>query len=270
MSIDEIMDNYYTAAQARATLGLNENTFQTWVKKGKISRVTLPGRRYGLYPKQEIDRMALQVEAALLLNAPKDLEVRSAKPLDVEAEIHLAHLIYGRRVLLPEARRARHQLVETNPETTWCLYDREVLGATINVVPVLAEAVEKFKQGVRGWLFVPDLVTQFEPGKPLDCIIIDYMTTPTVPPEKRKFYGETLLRELAYTAFRNWGARGVELRKIYTCGSTPAGRALLRKSGIFHELGEPVPNRVIFELDVALTDSPLLRPYKEALEASRA
>jgi hypothetical protein len=269
MSLEKISEQYYTAAQARAVLGLNEHTFQNWIKSGRIKRTILPGRGQGLYLKRDIDRKAHLIESALFLDTTKDLELRAATPAEVDGEIHLAHLIYGRRVLLPEAQRARRQLVEVNPESSWYLYDRDLLAASLNIVPVTPEAIEMFKQGVRGWLFVPGQVKQFEPGVPLDCIVIDYMSTPTVPPEKRKFYSEALLRELAYNAFRTWGARGVELRKVYTCGSTPSGRALLRGSNVFRELGEPVPGRVIFELDVFSSDFVLLRPYKEALAAWR-
>lgn len=267
MSIDKISELYYTAAQARAVLGLNEDTFQNWIKAGRIRRIKLPGRGQGLYLKRDIDRKANLIEAALFLDNTKDLELRAGTTADVDAEIHLAHLIYGRRVLSPESQRARRRLVETNPESSWYLYDRDLLAASLNIVPVAPEGIERFKQGVRGWLFVPDLVRQFEPGGPVDCIVIDYMSTPAVPPEKRKFYSEAILRELAYSTFKSWGARGVELRKVYTCGSTDAGRALLRGSGMFHELGEPVPGRVIFELDVPSTDFVLLHPYKEALAA---
>lgn len=266
MSIDKILEKYYTAGQARSVLGINEHTFQNWVKAGRVKRTVLPGRRQGLYLKRDIDRIAYRLlEATSFLETPRNLELRAGSLADVDAEIHLAHLIYGRRVLLPEAQRARRQLVEKNPESSWYLYDREVLASSLNIVPVTSEGIERFKQGERGWLFVPQLVTLFEPSTPLDCIIIDYMTTPGVPPEKRKFYGEALLRELAYSTFKNWGARGVELHKIYTCGSTPDGRALLRNSGEFRELGEPVPGRAIFELNVASANFTLLQPYKEAL-----
>src|SRR5258708_12502174 len=107
--------------------------------------------------------------------------------------------------MLPEAQRARKRLVEANPESSWYLYDRELLGASINVVPVTPEGVERFKQGERGWLFVPDQVKQFDPGAPLDCIIIDYMTTPGVPPEKRRFSAAPLLPQLAYSTFKDSG-----------------------------------------------------------------
>jgi len=276
MSLDRVSEQYYTAAEARAVLGLNEHTFQTWVKTGKIKRTKIPGLGQGVYSKREIDRKAHLIESALFLDTTKDLEFKNASVSEVDAEIHLAHLIYGRRVLRPEAQRARRRLVETNPESTWLLYDREILAASLNIVPLTHEAIEEFKLGKRGWLFEKNVIKQFEPGEVLECIVIDYMTTPAVPPEKRKFYGETLLHEFSNTTLRSWGARGVIIGKLYTCGSTNDGRRLLRKNNVFRELGEPVPGRVIFELDLlsqlerednlALT---LLHPYRETLSAWR-
>jgi hypothetical protein len=219
---------------------------------------------HGVYSKVEIDRKARLIEAAMFLDT-KELEYKAATPQEVDAETHLAHLIYGRRVLTPEAQRLRRQLVEINPESTWLLYDRDILAASINIVPLMHTAIEEFKQGVRGWLFVGrEQVKQFVPSEPLEVIVIDLMTTPAVPPEKRNFYAQALLRELALTTLRQWGARGVEIQDLYACGSTDAGRKLLRNRW-FRELGEPVPGRVIFELpDVLHSDFHLLKPYQEA------
>ncbi len=262
--LDRIGELYYSAREARDVLGLNEHTFQTWVKAGKITRTKIPGMGQGMYLKRDIDRKAQLIASALFLDTTQDLDFHAATLPEVDAESHLAHLIYGKRVLRPEALRARKQLVATNPESTWLLYDRELLAASINVVPVDAEAIEQFKQGVRGWLFVPAHIKLFAPDEPLDVIVIDLMTTPTVPPEKRHFYALAILKELANNALRQLGMRGVEIRDLYACGSTDAGRKLLRNKW-FTELGEPVPGRVIFELlDVLHSDFHLLRPYQEA------
>lgn len=266
--IDRVTELYYSAKEARAVLGLNEHTFQTWVKAGKIARTKIPGMKQGMYLKRDIERKAQLIASALFLDTTQDLDFHAATVPEIEAETHLAHLIYGKRVLRPEALRARKQLVEKNPESTWLLYDRELLAASINIVPVDAEAIEQFKQGIRGWLLVPAHIKQFAPGEPLDVIVIDLMTTPTVPPEKRHFYALSILKELANASLRQWGDRGVEIRHLYACGSTDAGRKLLRNKW-FTELGEPVPGRVIFELlDVLHSDFLLLRPYQEAYSNS--
>lgn len=268
MSLDRVSDLYYTAKEARTVLGLNEHTFQSWVKAGKISRTKLPGMGQHLYLKRDIDRKARLIDSAMFLDTSKDLEFRVATLADIDAETHLAHLIYGKRVLKPDAVRARQRLIEINPESTWFLYDRDMLAASINVVPVTSEAIERFKRGVRGWIFVADgQVKRFMPDEPIEAIVIDLMTTPAVPPEKRNFYAQVILRELAMNTLREWGARGVEITNLYACGSTDAGRRLLRNRW-FKELGEPVPGRVIFELpDVQHSDLQLLQPYQEALAA---
>jgi hypothetical protein len=271
MSLDRVSEAYYTARQARAVLGLNEHTFQTWVKTGRITRTKLPGMGQGFYLKREIDRKARLLESAMFLDISKDLDFRPATVPEVDDEIYLAHLIYGKRVLRPEAQQARRQLVESNPESTWYLYDRDILAASLNIVPLDHEAIEEFKQGKRGWLFVgTSHIKQFKPDEPLELIVIDFMATPAVPPEKRNFYGQALLRELANTTLRQWGARGIEISKLYACGSTDAGQRLLRNRW-FTELSEPVPGRVIFELpDVLHTDFHLLQPYQEAFAHARA
>lgn len=271
MNLEHLSDWYYTAAEARAVLGLNENTFQTWVKTGKIKRTRLPGRGQGLYLKREIDRKAQLIEAALFLDTTKELEYKTATRADVDAELHLSHLIYGKRRMTPEVQRAIKRLIEINPESCWHLYDRELLAASLTIAPFAHSAIEAFQQGKRGWFLTEEPpLQQFEPGSPRACVILEFMTTPTVPPEKRNFYGQALLREFATVSLKAWGARGVEISKVYACGSTGAGRNLLRGSRAFGELGEPVPGRVIFELDVQRSTLILLHPYKEALAVWKA
>src|SRR5437763_11170435 len=91
--LDRVSELYYTAREARAVLGLNEHTFQTWVKSGKIARTKLPGMGQGVYLKREIDKKARLIEAAMFLDTTKDLEYKPATALEVDAETHLAHLI---------------------------------------------------------------------------------------------------------------------------------------------------------------------------------
>src|SRR5436309_15001795 len=114
MSLDRVSEAYYTAREARAVLGLNEHTFQTWVKSGKITRTKLPGMGQGVYLKREIDRKAHLIESAMFLDVSSAVEFKTATPKEVNAEIHLAHLVYGKRVLKPEAQRAPERRVAQN------------------------------------------------------------------------------------------------------------------------------------------------------------
>lgn len=196
------------------------------------------------------------------------LQFRRATPKDMEMENYLAYLNYWPGGTAPAIRAARQALPKYNPESCYHLYDRGNLVASINFLPVSEQAIEEFKQGKRGWLFVPDQVEQFIPGRPLHCIIIDFLSLPIAPPKRRSAYAMQLLLNLA-VLLKEWGSQGIDIATIHACGSTDLGRSILRNAH-FRELGEPVSGRVMFELDIQSSDLKPLQPYKQALAAWKA
>ena len=258
MSLDRFSELYYMAAEARAVLGLTEHSFQYWVKAGKIKKRKIPGRRQGAYLKSEVDKLAQRIESAMLIDEEEEV-FRQATLNDIEEELDLANLVFGQRAY--DTRIPRREFLAKNPETTFHLYDRESLVACINLVPLKHEAILEFREGKRGWLFSTDLIEQFVPGKPLECIIIDMITTPTVPPDKREHYGMRLLMGIA-DKLREWGDRGVHIISVHASGSTEQGRKILATAG-FQKIAE-LGNRFIFELDITNSSLKLLKPYKDA------
>jgi len=198
-------------------------------------------------------------------NLEEGLVFRKATVRDVEMENYLAYLNYWPGGTNPEIRALRRAFLTYNPDSTYHLYDRGNLVASINIVPLKEVAIEEFKQGKRGWLFGPDQIDQFRPGHPLRCIIIDFLTAPVPSSTHRTTYAMQLLMNLALQ-LKEWGEMGIEITSIYACGSTDLGRSILRNAE-FKELNEPVPGRVIFELDVASSSLKLLQPYKKAFAA---
>src|SRR5438445_3127841 len=270
-----INESYYTASEARKALGLNDNTFQTWVKKGRIARVMLPGHGKGVYLRSEIDRKVALMHAALFFDESRDLEYRQATISDMDAENHLSRLVFGQKVVTPQAVELTRRLARISPESTYHLYDRVELAASINFVPLNHDAISEFIAGKRGWLFGPESIEGFESGKPLECIIIDFMSRPDVPPTQRGVYGHILLRKFLSITMRQWGERGVEIAKIYANGGSPIGRKLLEKAGgkilnvASHEL-HPDIKRTIYEIDIASSDKIFLESYKQALAEWKA
>jgi len=66
MKLGKLAEVYYTAAEARKRLGIDEDTFQYWGKNGRITRVHLPGRKQAVYSKKEINNMAHIIEATAI------------------------------------------------------------------------------------------------------------------------------------------------------------------------------------------------------------
>ncbi len=176
----------------------------------------------------------------------------------------MAVLNFGPRANAPETRAARRRFMEVCPEMTHYLFSYQTLVASINLLPLKHSAILEFREGKRGWLFDEYMIEQFEPGHPLECIIIDMMTTTNVSPDKRERYASYLLRGLAGT-LKEWGTRGVDIKSINACAGTESGKRILESAG-FQFLGEH-NGRLIYELEVSSSDLRLLVPYKLALSA---
>src|SRR5215472_17166236 len=243
----ELAEVYYDAAGARQALGLGEEEFQYWGRTGRITRVYLPGRKQPVYSKKEINKIAVKVEAAILAEKADGLLYRQATLNDLDAEIELADLVFGGRAKSPELASLRRAFLEKNPQTTYHLYDGDYLAAYLNLIPFDQEAIAQFKEGVKGWALGVEHIEPFEPGKPLECVIIDMATTPTVPPARRASYAQLLLENFGRT-LEEWGNTGIEIAKVYAASGTPSGIRLLKHAG-FQIIKDQGNGRYTFALD---------------------
>lgn len=262
----ELTKLYYTAAQARQALGIDEEAFQYWGRTERVTRIYLPGRKQAVYSRKEINRIASKQEATMLVEATPGLEFRSATINDIDAEVELASLVFGARASLPEAVSRRTSYLEKNPNTTYHLYNGDHLVAYINIFPFNQSAIAAFRDGTRGWLLGVDNMEQFTPGKPLECIIIDIATTPTVPPERRGTYAQVLLENFT-KRLEEWGEKGIDITKVYAASNTPSGIRIIKHAGfsVIKEIGKGT-GRFTFELDVNTAETRILIGYKEALK----
>lgn len=257
----ELAKLYYTAAEARKELGLDEEAFQYWVRKGRIRKVVLPGRAQGVYSRKEVNEMRDQINATIVAEQI-GIEFRKATVDDIEQEARLAHLVFGAKAEAIEERKA---FLERNPHIDYHLYDQGILVAYITIVPMKLEAIESFLRGKMGaWLINPDNIEQFTHGEPRECLIIDMVTTPNAPPLRRTTYGSKLLTGLMRT-LADAGRKGVNITNIYAASDTPQGIRILRNAG-FEELYESRKGRFAFKLDITTSKEKILKEYQAALE----
>lgn len=271
---EQILEGYYTAQEAQKRLGMTKDMFNHHVVQGTIKRYTFVGK-HGYYRKVEIDALAEKIEALLLTSEIADLQYRPAGRLtngqfskqqmleDLDQEGRLAIIHFGEKYgKMPERIAARRRYVEVNPYSTYYLFNHATLVASINIVPLKHAAILEFIEGKRGWQFPDEMIEQYEPGHPLELIIIDCMVTTLASPARREFYSSTLLRHLAITMAK-WGSKGIEIKSIDACGGTELGKRILESAG-FECLGDK-NGRMIYHLEVDESDLKLLRAYKQAL-----
>src|SRR5689334_1472535 len=96
MKLGKLGEIYYTAAQARKVLGIDEDTFQYWGKSQRIKRIHLPGRKQAVYSKKEINDMANRIEAVAIAEKGDGIEFRKATISDLDEEYKLARITFGR------------------------------------------------------------------------------------------------------------------------------------------------------------------------------
>lgn len=263
MNAEDISKLFYTAKEAQNKLGMTKNAFNHYVKTGLIKRTVLFGD-HGYYERKMIDAVAVSIMATMLAAQSSTLRFERATLETQEDEFKLAVLNFGEKT--NQFNGYRVDLLKRNPDMSYYVYDDKFMVASINITPLSPEGIEKFKDGERGWL-LGEYVRRFEPGEPLECIIIDCMTTTLAPGNRRKQYAQRLFSGLA-GVLTEQAKRGVEVTNIYACGGTPDGRHILERAK-FAYLGEPRTNRHIYGLDVTNSSLPLVLPYKEALAAYR-
>jgi hypothetical protein len=258
---EEIAKYYYTAKEAQKKLGMNRDKFNYTLRTRNIDRIPFLGG-YGYYRKSDIDRLAEEIDTFLQLGRKVSLQYRTATLEDIDDEIDLAALNFGRK-RAEATRDARIRYLQVNPEITHYLYSHDRLVASINLVPLVPNAISAFKEGKRGWLFESNDIEQFESDHKLNCIIIDMMTTTKVALEQRHRYASYLLRDFGQITLIEWAKRGVDIKTINACSTTEDGEHVLRRAG-FEFLGK-YNERDMYSLDIDAADLPLLQGYKEAL-----
>ena len=261
MKLGKLAEFYYTAAEARKKLGVDESTFQYWGREERINRIYLPGRKQPVYSRGEIDDLANEIEAAVIVEKAKEAEFRKATVKDLEEENQLAQLVFGRAA----NEMPRKVYLEHNPEGDYHLYDQGKLVAYVTIFPLKKEAITAFMKGeMRGWQIDPDDIEQLVPGKSIELLLMDMVTTPTVPPQKRKEYGRLIIVNLL-KILQSWGAKGIEITKFHAIAGTSNGQHIL-ESAKFTQGEKRGTGRIAYELDVDNSDTRWLRGYKQALE----
>jgi hypothetical protein len=271
------VNELYTSKETRELLGASSSTLASLVEKGLIEKVTPPGKKHGFYTKVSVDRyhdqqIAFKKTYTLKSDEPptqkatqhRGIEFREATIDDIELEAQLAGLVFGERA---EAQGARKAFVRANPHSDYHLYDQGKLVAYIDLIPLKHDAIMDYIEGrVIVWDITPENIEPFEPGKPVECLIADMITSPMIPLVRRVYYGRRLLRGLLEKLVE-MGRQGIQISKIYAGSGpkTPLGLRIIGHAG-FKEIYRRGEGRVMFELDMMNTDKKFLRQYQEVIK----
>ena len=232
---------YYTASEARAKLGLSKSMFFRKVKEGFIPKVVLPGMTHGIYPKRDINALALSITSKI-----EDYVFSRSTPADQVEEMNIGIGCFGREFIIPLAERIAFQQK--------CDFTFHSLKAYSKVVGYVS--MFRFPSG-----FLDDLlsghrieaeisVKEVQPFARLVAfnIYIDVIAADcTLPLHLRRLYGGIMVFHFI-DIIHNLLANDYQIMHIYAVTTTTEGQHLAEKIGFQQMKGKSiVPGRIAYE-----------------------
>ena len=258
----KLSDRYYTGREVQKLLGITEPALRNLVNQKKLRKIIPPGREYGVYLKEEVDTFAEKWLAFLTLKEPPKTTFTIATEKDMEEEQDLSRRAIGAASFVtPEIRRAWLARV---PGGDYHIRHSGKLVAFLRLLPVKHERLIEFMDGkIRGGEITADDLEPFEPGKPIECILIGTASEPDVNDTTRMHYVQMLIRG-TMRELEKLGHKGVLITKLYGTSDTPTGIAMAIHSGM-KEYGPKIGKRLRFVIDLEKQDTFIFSKYKEGL-----
>jgi len=264
---------YLTATQAGELLG--PNRLYKLIKDNRLHRKAPPGYKHGYYLMSEVQAI-IDAETAFYTASENQetstklseklkghtLEFAQATADDTEGIHEVASKLFPHTT----SADTRKPLIAACPVGNYVVKDNGQIVAYIHIQPLKHDRLMAFIKGeIRGWQLTADDLDCFGPGKTVE-VLIKSIGSYHEDNNIRLAYMQRLLngtmREIA-----KLGQQGVVLTKIYATSDTPTGIAMS-----IHAKMRPLGamkgsdgKRFAFELDVAESNLPLLRDYKQAL-----
>jgi hypothetical protein len=268
---------YITAAQAKKKLGdISDGKFRGYIQEGKIERLIPKGMKQGFYRREDVDRLAREIEA--IWDSGKrgpQTQFQIATPEDIPTIAAIDEATFNAGKEDAEPKEAYLRWIEgtylcwmtKNPKAFFVLRNASnKVVAFACLLPIKRDTLNRF---VNGTIKMSDIrsedVELFEPGKPLHTYVIALCVDPTYKGKIKEWYGGRMLSGLR-VFLMELARNGIEIETITARNEKdkPDGRNLLNKLGI-PQLRSPVPDMYLFSVRVADAGHPMLANYYDSL-----
>jgi hypothetical protein len=256
---------YYTAKEARELLGMTHSALLNQVVAGNLQRIIPPGRRQGVYLKEEVDQLKREMDSWLInRRATKKEPARFVKATidDMPDAVALADAVFGSHLTIPLKKRI--EWLKKNPDIDYLLKQEGQIVGYFSLAPLRSDTIEDLLNQRR---YASDLTARdilpYEPGVPVELYGLAIGVRPGVSLSQKREWGMALILG-ARQVLLDLGKRGVVIARIWAHSSKPDGIRLMRHAG-FTETVSTVPGMRDFLIEVEPSGLPFLLEYKEAL-----
>jgi hypothetical protein len=157
-------DLLFTAAEVKAKLGITDGQLYNYVRYGHLERIIPPGRKQGVFKREEVDKFALEMQAFLGSNTEaKRFTFTKVTKGDVAENVRLTQSVFGKDTGITIDNRTAW--IEKNPDVSYQLcVDGSVMGC-VTMLPLPLEKIEQILRGEKNSEeSTPDEVEAYEPG----------------------------------------------------------------------------------------------------------
>jgi hypothetical protein len=232
---------YYTAGEARAKLGLSKSMFFLKVKQGFIPKIVLPGMTQGVYPKRDIDALALSITSKI-----EDFVFSRSTPADQVEEMNIGIGCFGREFIISLVERIAFQ--QRSDFTFHSLKVHSRVVGYISMFRFPSDFLDALLSGSR--IEAEISVREVQPfvrlvpfNTYIDVIAVDC----TLPLHLRRLYAGIIVFHFI-DVIHNLLANDYQITEIYTVTTTKEGQRLAEKIGFRQMQGiSIVPGRIAYE-----------------------
>jgi len=240
--------DYYTASEAMKKLGLSKTMFHRKVNAGQIPKVTPPGYKQGVYPKRDIDALALAMN--MVFELQEKIVFSKSTPGDQVEEMDIGIRCFGSEFITPLPERIAFQ--QKSEFTFWSL---KVSGRVVGYVSMFRFPPEFLDDILTGRHIERDItvkeVIPFTRLEPFNVYIDVMAIDPRLPHHLQHLYAGIIVSRFA-NVILDLRANGYLIDTLYTVTATPEGDNLVRKLGFHLMQGKShAPGRIayMFRLD---------------------
>jgi hypothetical protein len=241
-------EEFYSAKDAIEKLGLAPASFHRKVASGQIPKVTPSGRKKGVYPKRDIDALALALN--IVFETPEKFDFSRSTPGDQVEEMNIGILCFGQEYITPLRERIAFQ--EKSEYTFWSL---KVSGQVVGYISVFRFPPAFLNDILTGRHIERDIsvreVLRFKREEPFNVYIDVMAVDPRLTLHQQKFYSNMIAVRFSNILLDLLNNR-YQIQALYTVTATPEGDNLARKFGFKLLEGKSLaPGRLayVFPLD---------------------
>src|SRR5258708_1269452 len=241
-------NDYYTASEAMAKLGLSKTAFHRKVNAGQIPKVVPFGSKQGVYPRRDIDALALAMN--MVFEFQEKIIFSRSTPGDQVEEMDVGIRCFGSEFITPLPERIAFQ--QKSEFTFWSL---KVDGRVVGYVSIFRFPTDFLDDILTGRHIERDItvkeVLPFTRLEPFHVYIDVMAVDPRLPHHLRHLYAGIMVSRFA-NVILDLRANGYLIDTLYTVTATPEGDNLVRKLGFHHMPGKSLASSRIaymFKID---------------------